>query len=122
MKETKYYTTLENHDYLDDDGFPRLATESNKVFAKAIKEVKGKNILERSPAHFRYYVKIEPNRSLHDPMEKCCVKTNRCSFVDKVCKSENTFMEVNQSVFDKYLNYLKTKNNRWLVDAQREVK
>lgn len=122
MKETKYYTTSNKQDYTDEDGFPRLATDGTKVFAKAVKEVKGKNILERSPAHYRYYVRIEPNRALHNPLEKCCVQTNRCSFVDKVCKSENSFMEVNQSVFDKYINYLKTENNRWLVDAQREVK
>lgn len=122
MKETKYYTTLNNQDYIDDDGFPRLATDSNKVFAKAVKEVKSKNILERSPSHFRYYVRIEPNRSLHDPLTRNSIVSNRTSFVDKICKSENSFMEVNQSVFDKYTNYLKTQNNKWLTDATREVR
>lgn len=122
MKETKYYTTSNNQDFTDDKGYPRLVTENSKVFAKAIKEAKGKNILERSPSHFRYYVKIEPNRSLHDPFVKHGVQTNRSSFIDKVCKSENTFMEVNQSIFDKYINYLKTENNKWLVDATREVR
>lgn len=122
MKEIKYYTLLSNKDYVDDDGFPRLNVDSNKVFAKAIKEVKSKNILERSPSHFRYYVRIEPNKSLHDPLVKHTVTSNKHSFVDKVCKSENSFMEVNQSVFDKYINYLKTENNRWLTEAIREVK
>lgn len=122
MVETKYYTTPNNQDFVDDIGFPRLSVENNKVFAKAVREIKKKNILDRSPSHFRYYVKIEPNRALHNPFDKIGSQNSRPSFIDKVCKSENSFMEVNQSVFDKYINYLKTQNNKWLVDAQREVR
>lgn len=122
MKESKYYTTPDHHDYLDDDGFPRVSVDSNKVFAKAVKEVKGKNVLERSPSYFKYYVRVEPNKALHDPLTKYSFQAPRSSFVDKICKSENTFMEVNQSIFYKYINYLKTQNSQWLVDAQREAR
>lgn len=122
MSETKYYTISKNQDYVDDDGYPRSQTDNPKVFAKAVKDALSKNILQRSPSYFKYYVKIEPNRSLHDPFDGHSIKSSGRSFVDKICKSENTFMEVNQSVFDKYINYLKTQNNKWLVDAGREIK
>ena len=122
MVETKYYTRSDNCDYVDVLGYPRSKVDGPKVFAKAVKETKKKNILDRSPSYFKYYVKIEPNRSLHDPYTKHSIKTDSRSFVDKICKVENTFMEVNHSVFDKYINYLKTQNNKWLIDAKREVK
>lgn len=122
MLETKYYTTSNACDYVDVLGYPRSKIDDKRVFAKAIKQLRGKNVLDRSPSYFKYYVKIEPNKSLHDPYTKHSIRTDSRSFVDKICKSENTFMEVNQSVFDKYINYLKTQNNKWLVDAKREVK
>lgn len=122
MSDTQYYTISKYQDFVDDYGFPRLSIDNDKVFAKAVKQIKGKNILQKNPNYFRYYVKIEPNKSLHDPFVGFSVQSNRPSFVDKICKNENSFMEVNQSVFDKYTNYLRTENNKWLVDASREVK
>ena len=122
MIEIKYYTVSENSDYMDDNGYPRLQIDGPRVFAKAVKETKGKNILDRSPSYFKYYVKIEPNKSLHDPYNGHAIKTSTRSFIDKICKIENTFMEVNHSVFNKYINYLKTQNNKWLTDAKREIK
>jgi hypothetical protein len=122
MVETKYYTIAEGSDYVDDNGYPRSENDGLKVYAKAVKETKKKNILDRSPSYFKYYVRIEPNRSLHDPYGGHSVKTDSRSFVDRICKIENTFMEVNHSVFDKYINYLKTQNNKWLTDARREIK
>lgn len=122
MRESKLYTIPSKQDYVDDLGYPRSQIDSNNVFAKAVKEVKSKNILDRSPTYFKYYVKIEPNKSLYNPFTKNVAQSSRTSFVDKICKSENTFLEVNQSVFDKYINYLKTENQKWLTDAQREVR
>lgn len=122
MSEIKYYTTATNQDYVDDDGYPRSQIDNPKVFAKAVKNTLGKNVLQRAPSYFKYYIKIEPNKSIYDPFDKHSIKTSGHSFVDKICKSENTFMEVNQSVFDKYINYLKTQNNKWLIDCRREIK
>jgi hypothetical protein len=122
MIENKFYTINNNQDYVDDEGFPRSQIENSKVFAKAVKEVRSKNILERSPAYFKYYVRVEPNKTLHDPFMGHSIQTNRTSFVDKICKSEQSFMEVNQSVFTKYINFLKTQNSQWLTDATRELR
>jgi hypothetical protein len=122
MTETKYYTIPSCQDYQDDDGYPRSENDNHQVFAMAIKENKGKNILQRNPNHFRYYVKIEPNKSLHNPFGGHSVPVKNKSFIDRVCKVENTFMEVNQSVFNKYINFLKTQNNKWFTDASREIK
>jgi hypothetical protein len=46
MKETLFYTIDSDKEYVDDNGFFRLSTENNKVFAKAIKEVRSKDILQ----------------------------------------------------------------------------
>ena len=122
MKETLFYTIDSDKEYVDDNGFFRLSTENNKVFAKAIKEVRSKDILQRSPNYYKYYVKCSPNKTLHDPFPIYSSSVNRSSFVDKVCKSENSFIEVNQSVFNKYINFLKSGQKQWLTEAQRELK
>lgn len=122
MNQAKYYTIPDSKDFIDSLGYPRSSTDSSKVFAKALKLTKKKNVLDRSPSYFKYYVKIEPNRSLHNPFDGYSIKKNSKSFIDKICKNENAFMEVNQVVFEKYINFLKTQNIKWLTDAAREIR
>lgn len=121
MKDIKYYTTSNNQEFVDDDGFFRLNANSNKVFAKAIKEIKSKNILNRSPNYYKYYIKTQTDKTLLDPFENHGIKNNRISFLDKIRKTDSDFIEVNQSVFNKYINYLKTNHSQWLTEAKREL-
>jgi len=122
MAEIKYYTIPEHQNYQDDNGYPRSENDNNQVFAIASKEAKGKNILQKTANRFRYYVKIEPDKSLHNPFGGHSIQAKNKSFIDRVCKAENSFMEVNESIFTKYINFLKTQNNKWLTDASREIK
>lgn len=120
--ETEYYTTNQHKTFVDPDGFPRCDNDCDKVFAKAIKQAYSKDILKRSPNNYKFYIKIEPNKQFHNPFPNHSITKIKTSFVDKVCKSENSFIEVNQQVFDKYINFLKTENLKWLTDAEREAR
>jgi len=121
MKDVKYYTTSGHHEFVDDDGFFRINDDSDKVFAKAVKEIKSKNILKRSPNYYKYYIKTQTDKSLLDPFGNHAIKNNRVAFLDKIRKTNSSFVEVNQSVFNKYINYLKTNHSQWLTEAKREL-
>lgn len=119
--ESKYYTTLQYQEFVDDNDCSRLSKDGDKVFAKAIKFGMSKNIANNKPIQFRYYVRANTKKQLFDPFPRYSISDNRSSFVDKICKGDHNFIEVTQSVFDKYVNFLNTENNQWLVRAQREV-
>jgi hypothetical protein len=119
--ESKYYTTLQYQEYSDENENSLIKTESNKVFAKAIKSGLSRDINTRGPSRYKYYVRIFPNKKLYDPFPKYSYSTNKDSFLDKVCKSETGYREVPFSVFDKYLNFLRTENSQWLTSAQKEA-
>jgi hypothetical protein len=121
MMDAKYYTFSNNEEFVDDDGYYRLLNNSDKVCAKAMKESKGKNILKRNANYYKYYVKVATNKNLYDPFESHGIKNTRVSFIDKIKDNGLDFMEVNQSVFNKYINYLKTQNSQWLTEAKREL-
>jgi len=119
--ESLYYTTLQYQEFTDNDEFYRLSKDGERVFAKAIKYGMSKNIANSKPIQFRYYIRANSKKQLFDPFPRYSVSDNRSSFVDKVCKADHNFIEVTQSIFNKYINFLKTENNQWLLKAQREV-
>lgn len=122
--ETNLYTKIGFEDYIDDVGNPRLKTENNRVFAKSVKDKLSKNF-NSSNVGYSYYVKTDPNRNLFDPIERHSISKNTNtakSFINKICKTELKYTEVSESVFTKYLNFLKTENLQWLTQAQREIK
>jgi hypothetical protein len=116
-----YYTTLQYQEYEDDQEFSRTTKDSDKVFAKAIKNGLSRDISSQESFQYRYYVRLESNKKLYDPFPKYSFSDNKNSFVDKVCKPNNSFKEVNKSLFDKYINFLKTENNQWYTQANREL-
>jgi hypothetical protein len=119
----KYYTKKGYESFVDDDGDPRLDKDSDKVFAKVVKDKPSKNFADKKRVGFSYYIKSTPNKTLYNPTENYSIDPKvKKSFVNKVCKSELKFLEVSESVFNMYLNFLKTENSQWLVKAQREIK
>ena len=115
-----YYTTDQYKDFVDDNENCRRKVDDNKVFAKSVKSGYSTDIRESSPRYNKYYIRVHPNRKLYDPFPLYSVSDNKNSFVDKICKSENVYKEVTESVFNMYLNYLKTENVQWFNRAQRE--
>ena len=121
--EVRLYTKAGDQDFIDDNNNPRLNQENDKVYAKAVKDKPSKDLTNKSPRGFTYYIKADPNKNLHNPTELYSVQSKTPkSFLNKVCKSELSFLEVSESVFNKYINFLKTENAQWLTNAQREVK
>lgn len=118
---TMYYTTLQYQEYEDDQEFSRTTKDSDKVFAKAIKNGLSRDISSQESFQYRYYVRLESSKKLYDPFPKYSTSDNKSSFVDRVCKSTNSFKEVNKSLFEKYITFLKTENTQWYKEASREL-
>lgn len=117
----KYFTTHQYSEFTDDDSNYRLKLDNSKVFAKAIQSGLGKDVTKRSPSYYKYYVRVYPNKKLYDPIPIYSISDNKSSFIDKICKSENTYKEVTESIFNMYLMYLKTENSQWYNQTQREI-
>jgi len=121
--ETKLYTKRDFANFFDEEDNPRTSIDSDKVYAKAVKNKLSKNFADKNRVGYSYYVKAQPNKTLYNPMELYTIEPQLSkSFLNKICKSELMFLEVSESVFSKYLNFLKTSNHQWLTEAQREVK
>lgn len=104
------YTFLGDHDYLDDDDFPRTDEDSTKVLAKIRKGI----------SNTKYFIKVGSHGQIFNPIGMYSEgKQNK--FMSKIGKLEFAFREVNKNVFETYINFLKTKNIAWLNNAQREM-
>lgn len=110
-RETQYYSMIGDHDFLDDDNRPRSNTENSKVVAKSIK-------VEDRPK--RFYLKVGNHGRIFNPIGLFSEGTNT-KFLSKIGRKEWEFKEVNQKVFDMYINFLTTKNIAWLTNAEREM-
>lgn len=104
------YTLSGLQDFFDENQFPRLNTDTDKVYAK-------KTI--RDNGTVRYSVKLSLSNKLYDPTSQYGLDKTK-SFLDSTVRSEDRFKNVSPKVFDMYLTFLKTKNNSWLHNAQRE--
>lgn len=121
--ESKYYTKKGYEDYLDENDFPRLKVESSQTFAKAVKEKPNKKFNIAKNLSYSFYIKADPNKNLYNPIELHSIEPKiKSSFINKICKSELVFIQVPESVFNKYLNFLKTESTKWLSEAQREIR
>jgi len=122
QQQSKFYTLLGQESFCDDEGFPRLEEENDQTFAKAVKGKVAK-AFGTNNLSYRYYIKTDPNKNIFNPIETYSIKTKeKSSFINKVCKIEAIFSEVTESVFNQYINFLKTSNTKWLNSAQRELK
>lgn len=117
---TKFYTLRGHESYVDDQGFPRLSTDGDKVFAKCIKNKLSKAF--GGETQYRFYIKTDPNKIVFNPIELYSVQKSNLSFLNKICKSETVFTEVSESIFNQYINFLKTGHTQWLNSAQRELR
>ena len=119
-----YYCLSGNEDFIDDQNNPRINKENDpRVVAKAVQNKKSKHITE-SVSYYRYYLKTNPNLEIFNPIEyHSSIKEKKLfSHVHAVCKNTWTFKEVDKSLFDKYIIFLKTKNIQSLRDIERQLK
>lgn len=106
----EYYTISGMQDFFDENQLPRLNTNTDKVYAK-------KTIRDNGTA--RYSIRLSLSNRLYDPTSQYGLDKTK-SFLDSTVRNENRFKNVGPKVFDMYTTFLKTKNNSWLHNAQRE--
>jgi hypothetical protein len=110
--QNEYYCISGSEEFLDKDRNPRVSTESdNRVLAKKI---------FRDDGSFRMSIKLTNNGKIQNPMS-IYGQEKQSSFLDRVCRSQNRFKEVNMKVFNMYINFLRTKNVAFLHNAEREM-
>ena len=108
-KETFLYTVFGKHDWLDDDGFPRLDSEGTDTYAKAI----------AGNERIKFFVKRGRHGRLYNPIGLYSEGTANKQ-LRHAGKPEWEFKETTERTFDFYINFLKTKNSAWLSNAERE--
>lgn len=104
------FTFFGDHDYLDDNEYPRTHEDTNKVLAK----------IRTGVSNTKYLVKVGSHGQIFNPIG-IYSEGKQNKFLSKIGKLEFAFREVNKKVFDMYINFLKTKNSAWLNNAQREM-
>jgi hypothetical protein len=109
-QDVEYYTMLGDHDFIDDNQRPRAKKEKSGVVAKQITKNTNKKL----------YIKIGTYGKIFNPMGMFSEGKNE-KFLAKIGRKEFEFKEVNQKVFDMYLNFLSSKNLAWLNNAEREM-
>lgn len=110
-KTINYYTMLGDHEFLDEDNKPRAKSENTVVVAKSIQT-------DNKP--LRYYIKVGTYGKIYNPIGLYSEGQNT-KFLSKIGRKQFEFKEVNQKIFDLYLNFLTTKNTAWLNNAEREL-
>jgi hypothetical protein len=68
----------------------------------------------------RYYIKVGTYGKIYNPIGLYSEGQNT-KFLSKIGRKQFEFKEVNQRVFDFYINFLSTKNMAWLNNAEREL-
>lgn len=108
----EYYTVSGHQDFIDDLGFPRIkSSASEKILAKQI---------SRKDGSVKFMIKLSSNGKLANPLSIYGVEEDN-SFLNRVCRSNKKFKEVNQKTFEWYTKFLVTRNIAWLHNAEREM-
>lgn len=111
LKEYEYFTMLGDHDFVDNQDRPRARTENHAVVAKT-------SSIDNRP--MRFFIKVGTYGKIFNPIGMYSEGKNS-KFLSKIGRKEFEFKEVNQKIFDLYVNFLSTKNLAWLNNAEREM-
>lgn len=120
IREDQYYTLIDNKDFLDEKDNPRKTELSDAVYAKAIVNKKSKHIVD-SKLYYSYYILVNSKNEIYNPIQLHSSIKSKSGFIDKVCKTEVFFKEVDKSIFDMYISFLRTKNLRLLKNINRSL-
>lgn len=106
------YTITGMEDECDDNGCPIVEDkDAENVFAKKIIRKNGTT---------KFLIRLSANGKLFNPMSIYGLEKDK-TFLDRICRSNSKFKEVNHKVFDLYIKFLQSKNISWLNNAEREA-
>lgn len=99
-----------------------LGDDSDKDNNSLCKKETNKNIcakkIIRDDNSVKYLIKTGDDRKLYNPISIYSSEKSR-NFLESIARNQNSFKEVNNSVFSLYLRFLKTKNIAYLHQAER---
>ena|SRR3990172_6215169 len=109
------YTIFGKHTSVDIEGFPLINHTSTHICAQYQKktDVDGKAI-------HRYFIRRGDDGTFYNPIGMYESSFTKSSY-KKATHGEYTLREVQSKVFKMYLQFLKTKNQSWLKNAEREA-
>lgn len=110
ISTNQYYTLVGQEDFIDDDNNPRIKNDSDdRVLAK--KTVRTK---------LKYSIKIDNAGKFYNPLSPIS-SVKPIKILQTISIPNSRFKEVNKTVFNMYLNFLRSKNIAWINNAEREV-
>lgn len=106
-----YYCCIGDEEFIDTNNNPRINDENDKrVLAKSKIKDNGQT---------KFLIRLDINKKFMNPIiEEISVKSKSKS--NNLFTTETSFKEVSGKVFDLYLNFLRTKNQTWIIQAERE--
>lgn len=110
QRDVECFTVLGSQEYFDDQNRPRIDDE-DKALAKSV------SIDNRPP---KYYIKVGTYGKVYNPIG-LYTEGHSEKFLAKIGRKQFEYKEVNQKIFDMYINFLTTKNLAWLNNAEREM-
>lgn len=108
-QDNQYYTLVGQEDFIDDENNPRLKQDDNRVLAKKTLQNK-----------LKYLIKLDNAGKFYNPMSPVS-SVKPIKILQTISISDTRFKEVNQTAFNMYLNFLRSKNIAWINNAEREV-
>ena len=132
LKTTLAFTLAGEHDELtdeygepvaDDKGFPLLYDIQNNKTGKITPAEELKNAYAKvtyTGTKARYYVKRSGSGKFFNPIGTY-TEGRHTKQLRHAGKAEWEFKEVNNRVFINYLNFLRSRNLAWLLNAEREA-
>lgn len=97
------FTILGKEDFIDKENNARVNdNEDNRVLAQ-------KTI--REDGSIKYSIRTDLNRKIYNPI---------LVDIHSINKANSKFKTVNTKAFEYYLSFLRTKNQSWLFNAERE--
>lgn len=110
--DEQLFTLIGHEDFIDSVGLAQVCSSNNdKIFAKQ---------MSRKDGSTKFMVRLASNGKLFNPLSIYGIEQDN-SFLNRVCRSNKKFREVNQKTFSWYLKFLNTKNIAWLNNAEREM-
>jgi hypothetical protein len=105
-----FFTIFGEHDFIDEDGYPKTSEKSKHIYAKKMKQ-NGKT---------NFFVKASKQGKLYNPIGMFSEGNHKR--INKLTGSnEYNFKRVNLRIFELYISFLKSRNLAWLNNAEREM-
>jgi hypothetical protein len=108
-QDNQYYTLVGQEDFIDNENNPRIEKDDNRVLAKKTLQNK-----------LKYLIKLDNAGKFYNPLSPVS-SIRPIKILQTISLYDNRFKEVNQTAFNMYLNFLRSKNIAWINNAEREV-